>query len=906
MDNKSRQNRIRSRLAKANPAKAHSRNRRLRLESLERRNLMASINWVNVGNDHFEEVFGAQADVARNVVHAAVDSWENVISNFNNNNGNTYNLYLRMATQADVDDYGFGGGNINQIAGQAPPSAITIQNGKPIQGLVLLGRGANGDGAEYFVDPTPNEHSEFQGTIVNAFSGSASDPMAVNKKDLYSLVQAELTHALGITSATNSNYRELIDAGPAGVGNVSLVDTGVTDASYQGTGATLWAFNGPSISYLMTDIDGGTKRFPAHTALPHQFNSVLNNNEVLHGNRNVGNPSFLSGVRTLIPNSVALILQDTYGYTLTAGGPERQATFYAMQDAGGDVLVRGSNGASNDSVILSSTANYVQASVNPGLDVPGTDPFSPGGTFFMTRFANNSIDDITVEAGAGNDSILAMGTYAGVSILTLDGEEGNDTINGSFVSGHSFIAFGGSGNDVLRGGTLSDILIGGFGNDQLYGNQGNDIVSGNDGSDLLVGGAGDDDLYGQQGNDELRGGIGDDRILGGTEDDEIHGDDGNDRLYGESGNDELFGEDGSDLLWGNEDDDSLFGQSGNDQLFAGSGNDAAQGGPGNDYLLGDSGDDYLVGGANDDTVYGNLGMDIIIGGSSLRQADDVVVDGADVLGGNEGNDLIIGDNAYHNVATQLGGSDDVMRGGDGDDRLYGGAGADRQWGDGGNDWIVGMLGDDQLFGGLDDDDLFGIAGDDTLQGDAGNDNLRGGDGNDLLRGNDGDDIMRGDLGSDTLWGGNGNDTMRGNDGNDLLRGEAGNDILVGGTGRDELIGGTGRDLLIGGLHGDGLFGTSGDDILISGTTQFDNADLALQAIMAEWTSGHSYGERVRNLRGQPHANFANRLNGTNYLRMGTEVNADGGANVLQGQSETDWYFLSPADIIDAIAGEAIN
>ncbi len=154
--------------------------RQMRMESLEERRVLASIVWVNQAIDHFEEVFGAQADVARGVVHAVIDSWENVIADFNNNNGNTYNLYLRMATQADVDDYGFGG-DVNRYGGQAPPSAITVVDGIPQQGLVLLGRGTNGDGAGYFLDPTPYEHSEFKGDIVNAFAGQAAiQPLSVN------------------------------------------------------------------------------------------------------------------------------------------------------------------------------------------------------------------------------------------------------------------------------------------------------------------------------------------------------------------------------------------------------------------------------------------------------------------------------------------------------------------------------------------------------------------------------------------------------------------------------------------------------------------------------------------------------------------------------------------------------
>ena len=89
--------------------------------------------------------------------------------------------------------------------------------------------------------------------------------------------------------------------------------------------------------------------------------------------------------------------------------------------------------------------------------------------------------------------------------------------------------------------------------------------------------------------------------------------------------------------------------------------------------------------------------------------------------------------------------------------------------------------------------------------------------------------MFGGAGSDTLIGGNGNDTLVGGDDCDLLIGRHGSDLLIGGAGMDLII------------------GDSGSDILIAGATSFDENLDALDDIMAEWTSNHSFAQRVANL-----------------------------------------------------------
>ena len=162
----------------------------------------------------------------------------------------------------------------------------------------------------------------------------------------------------------------------------------------------------------------------------------------------------------------------------------------------------------------------------------------------------------------------------------------------------------------------------------------------------------------------------------------------------------------------------------------------------------------------------------------------------------------------------------------------------------------------------------------------------GGKGNDQLRGDDGDDLLRG---------GDGNDSLSGDDGNDILLGEQGDDALSGGSGGDLLVGGAGQDR----LNGD-----SGDDILIGGTTAHDTHDAALLSMLAEWNSGRSYATRMANLKG---TGSGSRLNGSNFLQLGTTVFNDSAADQLTGSDGQDWYFQFAGDTVtDKKSNEQTN
>ncbi|MEL6139172.1 MAG: calcium-binding protein, partial [Cyanobacteria bacterium J06628_6] len=132
------------------------------------------------------------------------------------------------------------------------------------------------------------------------------------------------------------------------------------------------------------------------------------------------------------------------------------------------------------------------------------------------------------------------------------------------------------------------------------------------------------------------------------------------------------------------------------------------------------GDDTLTGTSDADTLFGDLGSDIITGG-----------DGDDILRG----DLNIRDP-----------QDDVMGG---NDIIFGGDGNDRIGGKSGNDILSGDAGDDLIYGDAGDDILMGVTGNDILVGD----NFSGGSGSDLFvfgLGDGTDTVLDFEIGNDRI------------------------------------------------------------------------------------------------------------------------------------------------------------
>lgn len=556
------------------------------------------------------------------------------------------------------------------------------------------------------------------------------------------------------------------------------------------------------------------------------------------------------------------------------------------------------------------------------------------------------LSGVSINAGDGDDTVLVQALDNLFSVpVTINGGAGNDSLDGGGTSS-GLVLDGGDGNDTLRGGSQADSLLGQAGQDSL---------SGGDGEDTLLGGAGDDVLSGDDGADELQGEDGSDTLSGGFGDDTLNGGAGIDRIA-ESGDvdftassltltglgtDQLADLEGAVLTGGAS--ANLFDLTGSSlqvTVFAGSGHDTVLGSSQADVLHGEGGNDSLSGGEGGDSLFGGDGQDSLDGGEDHDRADgeagDDIVSGAggnDVLTGGSGFDLLDGGEGADNLFggsegdTLLGGAgDDQLRGQSGHDRMSGGDGSDDLDGGNGTDTIaetadlnftltsgnLSGLGVDafvnveraELIGGAGNNRfdasgftgaalLRGEAGDDTLIGGSSADTLQGLDGNDLLMGNGGNDRLFGSAGRDTLNGGGGNDTLLGQggsfdslvggSGHDLLDGGAGHDRLAGDAGNDTLIGGAGNDLLNGNEDNDSLQGDDGDDTL--------NGQLGHDTL--EGGSGQDLldgGEFNDLLRGDAGLDTLRGQNGNDTLQGGEDADSlDGGAgdDSLQGDAGED-------------------
>ena len=286
--------------------------------------------------------------------------------------------------------------------------------------------------------------------------------------------------------------------------------------------------------------------------------------------------------------------------------------------------------------------------------------------------------DYQVAGGAGTDTATVTGATGDVVLdLAVSQIESVSATTSSY--NNFFDASAATWAVTITGGSGSDILFGGSMNDRLTGGAGNDSIEGRDGDDTLTGGLGDDVLFGFDGNDSLvvdnfdstvHGGAGLDRVTvtratGGVSLNLFNG-----QIETVVATSSIYANsfDATGATWVV----SVTGGSGNDTLIGGDMNDKLTGGSGDDLLFGNLGNDTLTGGIGSDTISyqtasGSVTVNLTTkkttgaaGGDSLGTIENVI--------GSLYNDTITGD-ILNNI---LDGGDGIL----GNDNIIGGGGMD--------------------------------------------------------------------------------------------------------------------------------------------------------------------------------------------------------------------------------------
>jgi Ca2+-binding RTX toxin-like protein len=256
------------------------------------------------------------------------------------------------------------------------------------------------------------------------------------------------------------------------------------------------------------------------------------------------------------------------------------------------------------------------------------EPVNGGVKLRRTNLGQFTFDAATerfeVNGLGGNDSVTANDGVGALTLLSVDGGAGVDTVNGS------------DGSDLILGGEANDLLNGGGGEDRIVGDRGNDTMNGGAGDDTLVWNNGDatDVANGDAGRDDV----------------EVNGAPAAGDVFTVQPNGARIKFDRTNLVpfsidIGSSETTHANGLGGDDAISVGevgSYSVTASGGPGSDTLTGAGSSDTFLGGSGNDTITPGSGVDVV----SADDGDDKVNvrdRKPDLARGSVGNDSVVAD-----------------------------------------------------------------------------------------------------------------------------------------------------------------------------------------------------------------------------------------------------------------------
>jgi Ca2+-binding RTX toxin-like protein len=296
--------------------------------------------------------------------------------------------------------------------------------------------------------------------------------------------------------------------------------------------------------------------------------------------------------------------------------------------AGNDTLVW-NNGDGSDTMDGDAGNDGAEVNGSPTLgDVFTLEPNAGRIKFQRTNLVPFTLDTSTerfqVNGLGGNDSVAASAGVGALTLLSVDGGAGVDTVNGS------------DGADLILGGEGNDVLNGGGGGDRIVGDRGSDTMNGGAGDDTLVwnNGDGTDVVNGDEGRDDV----------------EVNGAPAAGDAFTVQPNGARIKFDRPNLVpfsidIGSSETMHANGLGGDDAISVGEVGPyevTASGGPGSDTLIGGGSSETFLGGSGNDTIVAGGGIDIV----AADEGDDQVNvrdRTADVARGGDGNGSVVAD-----------------------------------------------------------------------------------------------------------------------------------------------------------------------------------------------------------------------------------------------------------------------